>query len=93
MTYVCEDGLTKMEKLHVAQLFNFGHLKAENCGAATEYATLYQSYADMNTMYKHLPKGQEKDDFYWALVADRLAYLKFTDSDVYQKWIGNITKK
>ena len=35
MTYVCEDGLTRLEKYHVAELLNFGgHLKPENCGAA-----------------------------------------------------------
>ena len=35
LTYVCENGLTPMDKLHVGQILNFGgHLKAENCGAA-----------------------------------------------------------
>ena len=48
MTYVCVDGLSPLTKHHVAELLNFnGHLKAVNCGAEEEWATLYQAEIDM----------------------------------------------
>ena len=89
MTYVCEDGLTSLEKYHIAEILNFdGHLQPENCGPAQEYITLFQAWGDMLQRANDTPKGQAKNDFYLAADKNEDAENKFEGTDLYNKWIG-----
>ena len=47
--YFCKDGLSPLDVMQVGRIINFGgKIKAVDCGASKEYATLNQAIDDMN---------------------------------------------
>ena len=52
MTFVCEDGLSHLDKYHVKKVYNFGKMKFENCDKQSKYVALVQAENDMHDLYK-----------------------------------------
>ena len=88
LTYFCKDGLSPLDADNVGRILNFGgSIKAVDCGASNEFATLWQAVGDMNTLAVSTSDPVKKSDYESAYLTNIKNTNKLMNSPVYQSWI------